>query len=271
MHLPLPLLAAAALVAATPAHADTLLAAEPGARHLAAAGGYMAWSVPDGERWRLRVRAPDGTVSTPRIPSFRRPARPAIGSTSYDFERRLLLVYARRGDVYRYDLRSGGRQRRVRSVSSRVYRESAPSVNLGHWTFVRRSGARPGLYHASPSQPAHRIAHALPREAVNNASRVAYPWRGNVIVRRLSGKGRTYFFEGPGARSVGLTRYRVAWLSGDDVFQTTRLAGSGGPHDPEVREGARPLAGVRSIAFGGGQIAYYLDAEGVKTVEPRLF
>ena len=63
------LVLAAALPAATAgaAGADTLIAAAPGARNLTANGGYLVWAAPDGARWRLTVRAPDGTVEAVRV------------------------------------------------------------------------------------------------------------------------------------------------------------------------------------------------------------
>jgi hypothetical protein len=61
---------ATGLLAATAAtaSADSLVAAAPGARNLTANGGYLVWAQPAAAgRWRLAVRAPDGTVTTPSL------------------------------------------------------------------------------------------------------------------------------------------------------------------------------------------------------------
>ncbi len=74
-------LAAGLALSAAPAQADSLETPFLGADNLAAAGGWQAWSAaqPDG-RYRLTVRGPDGTVSTPVIDAFGAPVDPAIGT-----------------------------------------------------------------------------------------------------------------------------------------------------------------------------------------------
>ena len=270
----LPLLAlAAVLVAPVAARADTLVTPAPGAKNLAAAGGYLVWAAPDGARWRLTVRTPDGRVTTPPIAAFATPPRASIGSDRFGIQgRRLLAVYARDGDIFQIDLRRGGSEERVPQVSSRAYRESAPSMANGHYVFVRRGGKRPGLYHLSLRRTGpQRVAKATPRETATNGSRFAYAAGGNVVVRRISSSRGSFFFEAPTVRSLIMTRYRAAWLTGDRPFSTTRFAGSGGPYDPTVEEGTRALPGVDSLAYRGGSVGYYLDAEGVKSVQGALF
>jgi hypothetical protein len=73
--------ALAGLGAAVPAAAcaDVLETPAPRATDLAAGGGWQAWGAPSADgRWRLTLRAPDGTVSQPAIPSFG--LRPTRGS-----------------------------------------------------------------------------------------------------------------------------------------------------------------------------------------------
>ena len=90
------------------ASADTLVAEAPGARNLVSGGGYLAWSAPSADGWRLTVRAPDGTVSQPAVAPFAQPPQPGIGTTDqFGPSRRLVAVYTRNGDVYELDLRTG--------------------------------------------------------------------------------------------------------------------------------------------------------------------
>jgi hypothetical protein len=75
---------------------------------------------------------------------------------------------------------------------------------------------------------------------------------------------------------VQVTRYRVGWLlPGADatrVFQTRRFAGSGGPFPLEVVEAPRTLPAGVTAAGGDASFLFrrYMDAEGVKTIEPSI-
>ena len=289
-------LLAATLLAtgATAAGADTLVTAAPGARNLTANGGYQAWAAPAaGGRWRLTVRAPDGSVTTPPVADFGAPPRPQIGSTQFAASgRRLLAVYSRcQGasatagcDVYAYDLAAGTEQK-VPQLASKSYSETAPSIELGRLAFVRRGGGpRPGLYAhtlGSGTSP-RRLTTRLARETANNGSRVAFTYNssngGGVAVRRLSGQGEVLVpvsRQPVVPRSPLLTRYNAAWLLQDGRVQATdRFAGSGGPFELRVRNANRALPPTtNSIALRSDRTSapYYLDAEGVKTAAPALF
>lgn len=281
--------AAAALAAPAAAQADTLVAASPGAQHLASAGGYHAWSSPrDDGRFDLVVLAPDGTQSRPVAP-FGAPVHPQIGSDRFGArDRRLLVAYSRcEGtsdiagcDVHALDLRTG-REERVAALASRTYSETAPSLQYGQWAFVRRGGGpRKGLYAWSEGQRPRRISTTLARETASTASRVAYTYNssrgGGVAIRRLSGEGGALVVASrldtvPNA--VSLTRYNAAWLAGGRAFQTTRFAGSGGPYSPQTKPSTRDLpAGTVSLSLGSSiRDAFVLTGEGLVRPEPRLF
>jgi hypothetical protein len=286
-------LAVASLTGAPAAHADTLETPAPGARNLTAGGGWQAWAAPaGGGSWRLTLRAPDGTVSSPDIPAFGAAPDPGIGSDRFGFPRRLLVAYARcdgasatRGcDVYAFDLHAGT-ERRVDALASRTYSETAPSVGYGRWAFVRRgAGPRPGVYAWSGRGAPRRLSAVLGRETATNASRVAYTYNsargGGVAVRRLSGRGSVWT---PAAglatvpRSVVLDRYHAGWLvpggDGARAYVTTRFAGSDGPYAPRVVAGNRVLpAGTDAVAGSSAQlIGRYLDADGIKAITPKLW
>jgi hypothetical protein len=279
---------------AAAASADSLVVAAPGARNLTANGGYLVWAQPAPVgRWRLAVRAPGGTVTTPAIADFGAPPAAQIGSTGFAIAgRRLLAIYSRcQGasalagcDVYAYDLRAGTEER-IAALSSRIYTETAPSIELGRIAFVRRGGGpRPGLYAyslGSKSAP-RRLSTILARETATNGSRVAYAYNssrgGGLAVRQLSGDGRVLV---PASRQPAvprsplLTRYNAAWLLQDGHVQATdRFAGSGGPFELRVRDANRVLpTTTNSIALNNDRTStpYYLDAEGVKLAAPALF
>jgi hypothetical protein len=292
----LPLLAAALLAAtAADASADTLVASAPGARNLTANGGYVVWAAPGATagRWRLTVRAPDGTVTTPPIADFGAPPRAQIGSTGFAVAgRRLLAVYSRcQGasatagcDVYAFDLRAGTEER-IAQLSSRSYSETAPSIELGRIAFVRRGGGpRPGLYYYALGSKAapKRLTSTLARETATNGTRVAYTYNssrgGGLAVRQLSGRGSALVpvSRRPAVpRSPLLTRYNASWLlEGGHVQATQRFAGSGGPFKLVVLEANRALpATTDSLGLVNDRTSapYYLDAEGVKLTAPPIF
>jgi len=293
--LAVPLLAVTLLAAtAAGASADSLVAPAPGARNLTANGGYIVWAAPAaGGRWRLTVRAPDGTITTPAIADFGAPPRAQIGSTGFAIAgRRLLAVYARcQGasaiagcDVYGYDLRAGTEER-IAKLSSRTYSETAPSIELGRLAFVRRGGGpRPGLYYyALGSQAApRRLTTRLARETATNGTRVAFTYNssrgGGLAVRRLSGASGVLVpvSRQPAVpRSPLLTRYNAAWLLQNGRVQATeRFAGSGGPFELRVVAAKRALpATTDSLGLNNDRTSapYYLDAEGLKLTAPPIF
>jgi hypothetical protein len=273
----IPLGIAVALVAAPAASADSLVVPAPGARNLASGGGWLAWAAPtESGTWRLVLRSPQGTVTTPDIPSFDDAPDPSIGTeaVSRSRTRRLLVVYSRDGNIVSYSP-SDRREARVAGASSRTYRETAPSINLGRLTFVRRGGRRNGLFELSGGTSPTRISTATPAETVQNGSRVAYTSGNRVIVRRLSGRGRFATLRSPSRPfSLVLTRYQLSWAIGTGtVYRTPRFGGSGDVDVPtRARPGSRRLpATTNSIALAGTDVRWYLDAEGVKRVDPRLF
>jgi hypothetical protein len=287
-------LALAALAVSAPAaSADTLVTAAPGARNLTANGGYVVWAQPaPAGRWRLVVRAPNGTVSTPNIADFGAPPAAQIGSTGYAIAgRRLLAVYSRCQsasalagcDVYAYDLRAGTEER-IAALSSRTYSETAPSIELGRIAFVRRGAPRPGVYAYTlgSNRAPRRLTTTVARETATNGTRVAYSYNssrgGGLAVRRLSGDGGALVpvsRQPVVPRSPLLTRYNAAWLLQDGHVQATaRFAGSGGPFELRVIDANRALPpATNSIALNNDRTSapYYLDAEGVKLAAPALF
>ena len=271
------LAAALTLGAASTASADTLVAPAPGAQNLASGGGWLAWAAPtESNTWRLVLRSPRGAVTTPDIPSFTEAPDPSIGTEGVGAgpQRRLLVVYSRDGDIVSYSP-ADGREAKVAGASTRAYRETAPSITLGRLTFVRRGGRTNGLHYLGGGARVRRISTATPKETVQNGSRVAYTSGDNVIVRRLSGRGPVATLRSPSrARSLVMTRYQLFWeIATGTVYRTPRFGGSGDREVPtSARAGNRRLpASTTSIALAGTDVAWFLDAEGLKSVDPSLF
>ena len=284
------LTAAMSLGLASAASADSLVQSAPGARNLAAGGGYLVWAAPaEAGRWKLVVRAPDGKVTTPAIPTFGALPDPAVGSDRGAIAaRRLLTVYSRCAgtsavsgcDVFALNVLTG-REERVTRLSTRAYSETNPQIALGALTAVRRGGPRPGVYSfGSGVRAARRLTRFVPAEIAASASRVVTAERTangyQIVLRQRSGDGtpRVLASDVPARpRSLTITRYRAGWLAGAQAFQTTRFAGSSGVvFNPAPQQGNRELpASVDSIANNSSIVNWYLDGEGVKLLDPRLF
>jgi opacity protein-like surface antigen len=272
----LSLLAAAALAvtAAPAAQADTLVTKAPaGSTNLAFGGGHLAWAQPEGDAFRLVVRKPDGTITTPAIPAFETAPDPAIGTIyGADFKKTLYAVFSRDGDIKKLDLATGV-ESAVKGAATSAYRESAPSLNEGTLAFVRRGGARNGVHVLSTRKgTVKRISATMARETATNGTRVAYTVSSGLRIVRISGEGRALRVGGDDLRSIVLTRYQAAWVTGDGTLQRTdRFAGSGGPYTLQVRDTARQPEGLVSIAVGETfNQNRYLDAEGVKAGDQTL-
>jgi hypothetical protein len=279
------LLASAALAAALApsAFADSQVAAAPGARNLAGAGGYLAWASPTGTgRWKLTVRAPDGTISQPAIPDFTQAPSPKLGSSAqYGTAKRLVAVYTRAGDVYSLDLATGAESRLARLSTSAT--ETLVAVNQGRYVVVRKDGAGKGVWAYGPSGKGKRLTATVPAQIAMSQSRVAsIEGTGSgrkVVIRRLSGRARP-MVAGKGLvapSSLWLTRYRAGWATsnpqvGTRLYGTKRFAGSGGPFTLQVvRSPWTSTSPLFGIALDRSEPAFYLDAQGVQRFDPTPF
>jgi hypothetical protein len=301
-----------AVAAAPPpaARADTLIQPAGGGRNLAQgagamqvlpsgqivqAPGWLAWAQPAEQgRWRLMLRSPQGATTSPAIPDFGAPPDPNIGSDRpAGGAQRMFVVYSRCAgtstiagcDVYRYDI-VAGTEEKVAAISTAAASETAASVRLGVWSFVRRgSGAsRPGVYVFTPGGGVRRLSGVLARETVvgGGGSRVAYAYNtsngGGVAVRRVSGKGGVVLAatrQPAVPASLVATRYKYGWLmpaadGGQRVMWTSRL--SGRAESVTVRSGRRNLpASTNSITTNGHVPDKYLDTTGIFSLSPPLF
>ena len=269
----IPLLAAAAALALpAAASADTLVTSAPGAQNLASGGGYLAWSAPASDGgFQLTVRAPDGTVSVPAIPTSQTALDPAIGSGARALDRHLVVVYSRDGDIHQYDLVTGA-ETKVPGASSAAYKETSPNITYGTVSFVRTGGASNGIFVRS-QKGTKKISSFRPSELAFNGSRVAYPHGRKVIVRRVSGEGRPSTIRTEDkAFSLILTRYSVTFLTeGGNAWQSPRFGGSSRVDRVDTARKANEQlpASTNSIANGRTFVGFYADGEGVKRLSTQ--
>ena len=134
------LTAIAAAAAPAPARADDAVEEIRRDTPVAGHGGWSAWSRLEGDRFRLVLRDPQGTVVVPSLPTSSRPWDVSLGP---DTSGNVNAVYQRctsRGcDIRRLNTATG-REERLDTVSSPSFREATPAIWRSTVAFTRRVG-----------------------------------------------------------------------------------------------------------------------------------
>jgi hypothetical protein len=288
-------LTAALLVAAAAAHADTLLAPAPGAENVTATGDWSAWSAPAaGGRFKLVVRAPDGTVADAAIPTFATAPDADFGSDAF-VEQQQVIVYSRcagastvKGcDVYEYNPQTK-REFKLPGASSSAYSETAPTIASGSVGFVRRGGAHNGVYVvrtgglSGRAPKVTRIDGHLARETAVSQSRIVFLYRNSkgsddITISQLDGgRKRLLRRAKPGVLfNAMISRYKAGWLEHSGGAVLAKLTERIDPSDthPVIHSGTRALpASTQSAAIAHDRVVdTYVDAEGAKRLSPPIF
>src|SRR3954454_4473862 len=144
---------AAGAVLAPAATADTVVVDDPTAANVTIVGSTAAWSRrADDGTYRLVVRD-GGKVADAPVPPGTQPYDPELGPVAGSAAR--VVVYARGGDLYRYDVGAAAEQK-LTALSSRAT-ERAPSFYKGAIAFSRTNGANPGWYLYRPGKALRRL------------------------------------------------------------------------------------------------------------------
>ena len=134
-------LVAAALVLPAPARADDPIDQVGGDTPLAGYLGWSAWSRTEGDRFRLVLRDPRGTMVVPQLPTSSRPWDVSLGP---DADRDVVAIYQRctaRGcDLRRLSVDTG-REETLDGASSPRFREATPAIWRNTVAFTRRVGS----------------------------------------------------------------------------------------------------------------------------------
>jgi hypothetical protein len=260
-------------VAAPAASADTLLVADPSASNVSIYGSTAAWSrKADDGTYRLVVRD-GGQVADAPVPASSRPYDPDLGPTSGNGR---VVVYARGGDLYRYDVGAAGEQK-IAALSSKAD-EAAPSFFKDTVAFARTNGSRPGWYLARPGKAIRRLTRAVPVETDLAATRVAarFGTGSRSLLRQANYGGddiRTIARAQAGEKvsSPTLTRFNVYWirdLAGTPQAQA-EYVGVNAHRGLTPRVADRRFATATSMATTNIPVLY-TGADGVMTVDPKL-
>jgi hypothetical protein len=266
-------LAAASVLgaAASPALADSTLVADPTAQNVTAYGSTAAWSRKAADGYHLVVMH-GGAVAYAPVPASSRPYDPDLGPTS---DNGRVIVYARGGDLYRYDVGATA-ERKLTSLSSSAT-ELAPSFYKDTIVFSRSTGSRKGLYIKRPTRKLTRLFRTVAAETDVAATRVIgrFGTGSKSIIRILNFNAEDVKIVARAKAkqrmaSPTLTRFNGIWLRVGATESTVEQVGVNAHRGRAVRKGDRPLPGrVNSLASTNIPTIYTNEA-GVRRIAPKL-
>jgi hypothetical protein len=263
-------LAASALGAAS-ATADTTLITDSTAQNVTAYGTTAAWSRKAADGYHLVV-ARGATIADAPVPASSRPYDPDLGPTSSNGR---VIVYARGGDLYRYDVGAAG-ERKLTTLSSSAT-ETAPSFFKDTIVFSRTTGARKGLYIKRPGRSLTRLFRTVAAETDVAHTRVVGRFgegkRSIIRIMNMNASNvRIVARAKPRQRmaSPTLTRFNAIWLRIGATRSTVERVGVNAHRGLDVLTADRSLPGrVDSLASTEIPLLY-TNGEGVSRIVPKL-
>jgi hypothetical protein len=109
------------LLAAAPSQADDVIAPTDGDGSLAGYGGWLAWSDQEPGSFRLKLRSPDGKITTAPVRSLGYPFTVSLGP---DARGRIVAVYQRGDNIRQLDLLSGRDRVVVKGSNPAIWRSA---------------------------------------------------------------------------------------------------------------------------------------------------
>ena len=256
---------------AAPAVADSTVAADPTAQNVTAYGSTAAWSRRAADGYHLVIAEGGATADAP-VPASSQPYDPDLGPTKANGR---AIVYARGGDLYRYDVAAAG-ERKLTSLSSAAT-EAAPSFFKDTIVFSRTTGPRTGLYVKRPGRSLTRLFRTVAAETDVAQTRVIGRFgEGTRSIIRILNMNATDVKIVARAKtdqrmaSPTLTRFNGIWLRVGATRSTVEQVGVNAHRGLHVVTADRPLPGhADSLATYGIPLLYTND-EGVERIAPKL-
>lgn len=256
---------------AGPAAADSPVVPSAGAQNVTAYGTTAAWSrqAPDGHHL---VVAQGGRVVDAPVPVSPRPYDPDLGPTRGNGR---TIVYARGGDLYRYDVGAAA-ERRIDALSSSAT-ETAPSFFKEKVAFTRTTGARKGLFLARPGRRLARVFRTVAAETDVADTRVIgrFGTGRRSIIRIMNQTGSDVRIvararAGQRMASPTLSRFNGFWLRVGAARSVVERVGVNDHRGLDVVTADRALpGGVGSLATSAIPTHYTTDS-GVQRIDPKL-
>jgi len=266
-------LAALALgtLGAAGAAADVTTNPDPTAQNVTAYGTTAAWSRKAADGYRLVV-AHDGIVGDAPVPAAPSPYNPDLGPTKANGR---AIVYARGGDLYRYDVGASAEQK-LTTLSSSA-NEVAPSVFKDTIVFSRTNGERPGTYVLRPKRTLTRVFRTVALETDVSETRIIgrYGKGTKSIIRimnmvaddvKIVARAKTE----QRVTSPTLTRFNGIWLRVGRTSSTVEQVGVNTHRGLDVRIADRTLPGQVGSLASYRIPTLYANEAGVQRIDPKL-
>ncbi len=263
--------AAISALGAAPAAADTTAVADPTAQNVTAYGSTAAWSRKAADGYHLVV-AHGGAVADAPVPASSEAYDPDLGPTKSNGR---TIVYARGGDLYRYDVGTAAEQKLTALSSSAT--ETAPSFFKDTIVFSRSTGTSKGLYIKRPTRKLTRLFRTVAAETDVAATRVIsrFGEGSKSIIRILNMNADnvrivTRAKAGERVASPTLTRFNGIWLRVGATQSTVETVGVNSHRGLVIRKADRPLTGKVSSLASYRIPTLYANESGVQAIEPKL-
>jgi hypothetical protein len=262
---------AATALGAGPAAADTTVVADPTAQNVTAYGTTAAWSRKAADGYHLVV-AQGAAIADAPVPASSQPYDPDLGPAKANGR---AIVYARGGDLYRYDVGAAG-ERKLTSLSSAAT-ETAPSIFKDTIVFSRTTGPRTGLFIKRPGRPLTRLFRTVAAETDVAQTRVIGRFGEGTrsIIRILNMNATDVRIVARATTeqrmaSPTLTRFNGIWLRVGATGSTVEQVGVNAHRGLHVLTADRPLPGhADSLASYRIPLLYTNDG-GVQRIAPKL-
>jgi len=258
-------------IGAGPAAADTTVVADPTAQNATAYGSTAAWSRKAADGYHL-VIAHGGTMADAPVPASSEPYDPDLGPTKANGR---TIVYARGGDLYRYDVGAAAEQKLTALSSSAT--ETAPSFWKDTIVFSRTTGTKKGLYIKRPERKLARLFRTVAVETDLAETRVIgrFGEDSKSIIRilnynadnvRIVARAKTE----QRVTSPTLTRFNGIWLRVGATQSTVEQVGVNSHRGLKVLRADRPLTGKVTSLASYKIPTLYTNEAGVQAIAPKL-
>jgi hypothetical protein len=266
-------LAAVALgtLGAGSAGADTTHVPDQTAQNVTAYGTTAAWSRKAADGYHLVV-AQGGTAVDAPVPVSTTAYDPDLGPTKANGR---AIIYARDGDLYRYDVGAAAEQKLTALSSSAT--EIAPSFFKDTIVFSRTDGSRPGTYVLRPKRRLTRVFRTVAYETDVAETRIIgrYGKGAKSIVRimnmvaddvRIVARAKA----GQRVTSPTLTRFNGIWLRVGDTSSAVEQVGVNAHRGLAPRVAGRTLPGQVGSLASYRIPTLYTNEGGVEGIDPKL-
>ncbi|HUR85141.1 MAG TPA: hypothetical protein VMY78_07340 [Solirubrobacteraceae bacterium] len=262
---------AAGALGAAPALADTTVAADPSAQNVTAYATTAAWSRKAADGYHLVV-AQGPVVADAPVPVSSTPYDADLGPTKANGR---AIVYARGGDLYRYDVGAPAEQKLTEFSTGAT--EAAPSIFKDTIVFSRTTGKSKGLYIKRPKRSLTRLFRTVAAETDVAETRVIGRFgegtRSIIRILNLNAEDVKIVARAKTEQRMAsptLTRFNGIWLRVGRTQTTVETVGVNAHRGLDVHSADRALPGQVTSLASYRIPTLYTNAAGVQRLDPKL-